>query len=45
MYEKRVSVQVSRRVDYFFHDEIIRILGDNDPLTLGSDYPGPRVES
>jgi hypothetical protein len=44
MYEKRVSVQVSRRVDYF-HDEIIRILGDNDPLTLGSDYPGPRVES
>jgi hypothetical protein len=44
MYEKRVSVQVSRRIDYF-HDEIIRILGDNDPFTLGSDYPGPRVES
>jgi hypothetical protein len=44
MYEKRVSVQVSRRIDYF-HDEIIRILGDNDPCTLGSDYPGPRVES
>jgi hypothetical protein len=44
MYEKRVSVQVSRRIDYF-HDEIIRILGDNDPSTLGSDYPGPRVEN
>jgi hypothetical protein len=44
MYEKRVSSQVSRRIDYF-HDEIIRILGDNDPSTLGSDYPGPRVES
>jgi hypothetical protein len=44
MYEKRVSAQVSRRIDYF-HDEIIRILGDNDPSTLGSDYPGPRVES
>ncbi len=44
MYEKRVSIQVSRRIDYF-HDEIIRILGDNDPSTLGSDYPGPRVES
>jgi hypothetical protein len=44
MYEKRVSTQVSRRIDYF-HDEIIRILGDNDPSTLGSDYPGPRVES
>jgi hypothetical protein len=44
MYEKRVSPLVSRRVDYF-HDEIIRVLGDNDPSTLGSDYPGPRVES
>jgi hypothetical protein len=44
MYEKRVSPQVSRKIDYF-HDEIIRILGDNDPSTLGSDYPGPRVES
>jgi hypothetical protein len=44
MYEKRVSANVSRKIDYF-HDEIIRILGDNDPSTLGSDYPGPRVES
>jgi len=44
MYEKRVAPSVSRKVDYF-HDEIIRILGDNDPLTLGSDYPGPRIES
>ena len=44
MYEKRVSATVSKKVDYF-HDEIVRILGDNDPSTLGSDYPGPRVES
>jgi hypothetical protein len=44
MYEKRVSPNVSRKIDYF-HDEIIRILGDNDPSSLGSDYPGPRVES
>jgi hypothetical protein len=44
MYEKRVSPIVSRKIDYF-HDEIIRILGDNDSSTLGSDYPGPRVES
>jgi hypothetical protein len=44
MYEKRISPLVSRKVDYF-HDEIIRVLGDNDPSTLGSDYPGPRVES
>ncbi len=44
MYEKRVSPTVSRKIDYL-HDEIIRILGDNDSSTLGSDYPGPRVES
>jgi hypothetical protein len=44
MYEKRVAPAVSRRIDYF-HDEIIRILGDSDLSTLGSDYPGPRVES
>ncbi len=44
MYEKRISPIVSRKIDYF-HDEVIRILGENDPSTLGSDYPGPRVES
>ena len=44
LYEKRVSPLVSRKVDYF-HDELIRVLGDNDPSVLGSDYPGPRVES
>ncbi len=44
MYEKRISPNVSRKIDYF-HDEIIRILGDNDPSTLGTDYPGPRVDS
>ncbi len=44
MYEKRVSASVSRRVDYF-HDELVRILGDNDASALGSDYPGPRVEN
>jgi len=44
MYEKRVSPLVARRIDYF-HDEIVRVLGENDPSTLGSDYPGPRVES
>jgi hypothetical protein len=43
MYRKRVSPTVSRKVDYF-HDELIRILGDNDPSHLGSDYPGPLVE-
>ena len=44
MYQKRVAPTVSRKIDYF-HDELIRILGDNDPSHLGSDYPGPLVES
>ncbi len=44
MYEKRVSPVVSRKVDYF-HDEIVRILGENDASALGSDYPGSRVET
>jgi hypothetical protein len=44
MYEKRVPPIVARKIDYF-HDEIIRILGDNDISTLGGDYPGPRIES
>jgi hypothetical protein len=43
MYDKRVSPLVARKVDYF-HDELIRILGENDPSKLGSDYPGSRVE-
>jgi hypothetical protein len=39
MYDKRVPASVSRKIDYF-NDEIIRILGDSDPSTLGSEYPG-----
>ncbi|MEJ2245896.1 MAG: hypothetical protein P8Y80_07455 [Acidobacteriota bacterium] len=44
MYENRISPIVSQKIDYL-HDEIIRILGNNDPSTLGSDYPGPHVEA
>ncbi|MBN2321229.1 MAG: hypothetical protein JXR49_19270 [Acidobacteria bacterium] len=44
MYENRVSSIVSKKIDYF-HDEVIRILGENDPSTLGSDYPGSQGES
>jgi hypothetical protein len=44
MYAQRVSPSVARKVDYF-HDEVLRILGDNDPSTLGSDYPGPEIAS
>lgn len=44
MYQQRVSPIVLQKIDHF-HEEIIRTLGNNDPSTLGSDYPGPRVES
>jgi len=44
MYEKRISPIVAHKADYF-HDEIIRLLADNDPSKLGNGYPGPRVHS
>jgi len=44
MYERRVPAQVTRKFDYF-NDEIVRILAENDPVKLGADYPGSRVES
>jgi len=44
MYSQRIAPSVARKVDYF-HDEVLRILGDNDPSTLGSDYPGPEIAS
>jgi hypothetical protein len=44
MYERRVPAQVTRKFDYF-NDEIVRILAESDPVKLGADYPGPRVES
>ncbi len=44
MYEKRFPTFASHKVDYF-HDEIVRILAENDTAKLGAEYPGPRVES
>jgi len=44
MYTQRVAPSVTLKVDYF-HDEILKILGDSDPSTLGSDYPGPEIAS
>jgi hypothetical protein len=44
LYQKRVAEIVSHKADYF-HDELVRILGANDPTTLGVDYPGPRISS
>lgn len=41
LYERRASPRVKAKVDHF-HDELVRILGDNDPTALGADYPGPR---
>jgi hypothetical protein len=42
MYEQRISPTVSQKVDHF-HEELVRTLGDDDPSTLGIDYPGSRV--
>ena len=41
-YEKRFAHTVARQVDYF-HEELVRTLAENDPLLLGSGYPGPSV--
>ena len=42
MYEKRIAPNVSRKIDCF-HDEIVRVLGDNDASSLGRDYPGSKI--
>lgn len=41
-YEMRFGGTVAKQLDYF-HDELVRALAQNDPLRLGSDYPGPSV--
>jgi hypothetical protein len=41
-YEKRFADTVASKVDYF-HEELVRTLAENDPMLLGSDYPGPSV--
>lgn len=40
MYDKRVAPAVARKIDYF-HEELIRILGESDAAKLGPDNPGP----
>jgi hypothetical protein len=44
MYEKRFPSASSHSADHF-HEELVRILAENDPAKLGGEYPGPRVES
>ena len=39
-YEKRFAKTEASRHDYL-HDEIVRILANNDASILGPDYPGP----
>lgn len=40
MYTHRVPGAVLASHDYF-HEELVRILGENDPSRLGAAYPGP----
>ena len=40
MYDKRVAPAVARKIDYF-HEELIRILGESDVSKLGTENPGP----
>lgn len=42
MYDKRVAPAVARKIDYF-HEELIRILGESDVAKLGPDNPGPML--
>ncbi|HVB28532.1 MAG TPA: hypothetical protein VNG91_01855, partial [Terriglobia bacterium] len=41
-YEKRFAHTVAKQVDYF-HEELVKTLAENDPMLLGSGYPGPSV--
>ena len=39
-YTQRVAASVIAVHDYF-HEELVRILGENDPSRMGDTYPGP----
>jgi hypothetical protein len=41
-YEKRFAHTVAKQSDYFY-EELVETLAENDPLLLGSGYPGPSV--
>jgi hypothetical protein len=41
-YEMRYGNTAAKQADYF-HEELVRVLAQNDPSLLGSDYPGPSV--
>jgi len=41
-YEKRFAHTVAKQFDYF-HEELVKTLAENDPMLLGTGYPGPSV--
>ena len=42
-YRQRVPVKILSSRDHF-HEELIRILSDNDASRMGAGYPGPNVQ-
>jgi len=42
-YSQRISGKILSSRDYF-HEELIRILGNNDETRMGAGYPGPNVQ-
>ena len=42
MYDKRVSPTVAIKIDYF-HEELVRILGEGEASRMGAEYPGPQI--
>jgi hypothetical protein len=42
-YSQRVPARILSSRDHF-HEELIRILGDNDASRMGAAYPGPNVQ-
>jgi hypothetical protein len=39
-YDKRFGSTLGKQHDYF-HEELVRLLAENEPSLLGADYPGP----
>ena len=44
MYEKRVHPRIKSQADYF-HSELVRVLAQENPGLMGSDYPGTKVSN
>jgi hypothetical protein len=44
MYDKRVHPTIRSQADYF-HSELVRVLAQENPELMGSDYPGTKVSN